>query len=137
MSAKLLLLLSNYLYLFRIKQIFWKKCQSCLQERTLLNENPFGEKPQRDESKRGSEQLRLFDFSPSAYAFASKKPGVSSFLLFRYRNGELFRGSDESFGTDGFAGESGCPDGEDGHLFANIEGAFSDACGGGRDCEFL
>ena len=57
--------------------------------------------------------VTLFDFSLSAYAFASKKPGVSSFLFFRYRNGELFRGSDESFGADGFAGESGSPDREE------------------------
>ena len=79
----------------------------------------------------------LFDYSTSAYAFASKKPGVSSFLLFRYRNGELFRGSDESFGADVFAGESGGPYSEECQLFAAIEGTFSDACGGGRDCEFL
>lgn len=102
-----------------------------------MNENLFGEKQQRDESKRGFEQLRLFDFSLSAYAFASKKPGVSSFLFFRYRNGELFRGSDESFGADGFAGESGGPDREECQLFAAIEGTFSDACGGCRDREFL
>ena len=102
-----------------------------------MNGNLFGEEPQRDESKCGSEQLRLFDFSPSAYAFASKKPGVSSFLFFRYRNGELFRGSDESFGADGFAGESGSPDREECQLLATIEGTFSDACGGYRDREFL
>ena len=81
--------------------------------------------------------VTLFDFSLSAYAFASKKPGVSSFLFFRYRNGELFRGSDESFGADGFAGEAGGPDREECQLLATIEGTFSDACGGCRDREFL
>ena len=59
-------------------QIFRKKCESCLHERTLSTGNLFGEKPQRDEAQRNrgvalnSHKKRRYTTSVNAFVRIEK-----------------------------------------------------------------